>query len=214
VDTTLLLIQFSMQLPRVENCCFLIDALLKAMENRLILHSELAMQLFVHAKFVVEEAPSWTDVRTEVQKLCSNALDKLMKYRTRFLEHYQKYVEHEDKQKIKLLHEQNFHFQSIVSDFVTFYYKRDDLTRVQTLLSAARATNFCTAIERILIQLHVEIFRSQQIQTFEAFRLFNEVKYYMTLNARDFHDIDPKVGMVIIFNMLDLKPNFFQILFF
>jgi hypothetical protein len=107
------------------------------------------------------------------------------------LEHYQKYVEHEDKQKIKTLHEQNFHFQSIVSDFVTFYYKQDDLSRVQTLLSAARATNFCTAIERILIQLHVEIFRSQQTQTFEAFRLFNEVKHYMTLNAREF---DPKVN--------------------
>jgi hypothetical protein len=45
-------------------------------------------------------------------------------------------------------------------------------------------THFCTAIERILIQLHVEIFRSQQTHTFE-------VKHYMTLNLRD---SDPKVN--------------------
>jgi len=41
----------------VENSCFLIDALFKAMENRLLLHSELALQLWVHVKFIVEEAP-------------------------------------------------------------------------------------------------------------------------------------------------------------
>jgi len=57
VDVALLLIHFSMNLPRVENSCFLIDALYKAMENRLLLHSELALQLWVHAKFIVEEAP-------------------------------------------------------------------------------------------------------------------------------------------------------------
>jgi hypothetical protein len=88
--------------------------------------------------------------------ICSNALDKLMKYRTRFLEHYQKYVEHEDKQKIKLLHEQNFHFQSIVSDFVTFYYKRDDLTtgfrlfpRLQEQLLHGHRTQFDSVARKI-----------------------------------------------------------------
>jgi hypothetical protein len=47
---TLLLIQYSMGLPKIENCCFLIDALLKELESRSLLDSEVALHLWSHAK--------------------------------------------------------------------------------------------------------------------------------------------------------------------
>jgi hypothetical protein len=57
------------------------------------------------------------------------------------------------------------------------------LSRVQKLFSAARATSCCTVIHRYLSQLQVEMHKFQQTNTFEAFRLFNELKFYMALDS-------------------------------
>jgi hypothetical protein len=88
---TLLLIQYSMGLPKIENCCFLIDALLKELESRSLLDSEMALHLWSHAKHVKEESSIWKGVRADVQKLCTDALDKLSKYKQNFFMHYQKF---------------------------------------------------------------------------------------------------------------------------
>jgi hypothetical protein len=71
-------------------------------------------------------------VRADVQKLCTDALDKLAKYKPNYFLHYQKFVEYQDGQKIDELHDQNWNICSIVCEFVTWYYKQDDLlSRVQ-----------------------------------------------------------------------------------
>jgi hypothetical protein len=117
--------------------------------------------------------------------LCSVALDRLANHKVHFLRHYQTYIEDWDNHKIKNLHDRNWHLQSILSEFVTFYYSRDDLTRVQNLLAAAKAISSFTASHRILNQLHLEMLKFQQTNTFETFRLFNEVKRCMNLDSYD-----------------------------
>jgi len=57
------------------------------------------------------------------------------------------------------------------------------LSRVHNLLWAARAINKFISIDRILTRLHLEMFKCQQMDTFEAFCLFNEVKQYMELDS-------------------------------
>jgi hypothetical protein len=180
LENTVLLIQYSMQLPRVENCCYLIQAL----ASRSVLVSEQALNIWSHARFTVQEDPRWKQgVRPDVQKLCADVLDHLNKSKFWLFQHYQKYVEDDDKQKIKTLHDQNWHLHSIVSDFVTWYYKNDDLSRVQKLLAAASATQHHLAIARLLSQLYAEMMRFKQTNTFEAFHLFNEVKRHMSLDS-------------------------------
>jgi hypothetical protein len=46
------------------------------------------------------------------------------------------------------------------------------------------------AIQRILTRLQVEMHKFQQTNTFEAFRLFHEVKYYMNLDT--YKSLHPK----------------------
>jgi hypothetical protein len=158
VENTLLLVEYSRGLPRVENSCYLISALMSALAFRNLLHSEQSLQLWSHAKYLKEEEPKWKDVQPDVQKLCTDALDQLQdKHKANMFMHYQKYFFDKDKLKIKKLHEQNWHLQSIVAEFVTWYFKKDELSRVQTLLSAATASSLIDVIQRIFTQLHLEM---------------------------------------------------------
>jgi hypothetical protein len=77
------------------------------------------------------------------------------------------------------LHLRNPHLQSIVRDFVSFYYN-GEVSRTKYLLSAAKAVFEYTPMGRILSQLHVEMAKSDQLKSFETFRLFNEVKRQMS----------------------------------
>jgi len=181
-EETLLLIQYSTKLPFLENCCIMIDVLMKMLEARKLLGSKQAFLLWSHAKFILEEQPNWKDMPKASQKLCADAVDKLTEYIEFFFKHYQKYVEEKNNQKLKKLHQRDRHLRSIVSEFVSWYYKKEDLSRVQNLLSAARATNCFIAIERILTRLQIEMDKFQQMNTFEAFCLFNMVKLYMALD--------------------------------
>jgi len=158
VENTLLLIEYSRGLPRVENCCYLISALMSALAFRNLLNSEQSLQLWSHAKYLKEEDPKWRDVRPDVQKLCTDALEQLQdKHKANMFLHYQKYFFDKDKLKIKKLHQQNWHLQSIVEEFVTWYFKEDDLSRVQTLLSAATETSLSVVVQRIFSRLHLEM---------------------------------------------------------
>jgi hypothetical protein len=193
LESTLLLIEYSEELPTIGNSCYLINALLRLHGSRLLLlHStdHAMIHIWAHVKFIVEEQPNWKKVPIATQKLCTDVLEKLTKHKLKFFQHYQKFVEVKDKEKIKKFHERNLHVCSIVSEFVSWYYIRDDLTRFQNLLSAARAINNLYAIQRILTQLQVEMHKFQQTNTFEAFRLFHEVKYYMKLDT--YKSLHPK----------------------
>jgi len=181
MENVVLLVQFSMKLPSIANCCYLMDALMKALEAGLLQDSEIAMQLWVHAKYIKEEQPNWDKVEKSSQKLCINVLEKLTLYKLRYFRHYQRYVEDDDKQKIEYLHYDNL--RSILSDFVTWYYKQDDLTRVHKLLAAVNVMIYYGEIQRVLTQLHIEMLKFQQTNTFEAFCLFNMVKHIISLDS-------------------------------
>jgi hypothetical protein len=180
LENTLLLIQYSQGLPYIDNSCFLIDALLKELEKRQLLDSMQAMHLWAHAKWTKEETPNWPNVAASTQKLCTDVLEKLSVNKEKFFRHYQKYVEDPDKQKIKDLHDSNWHLQSIVRDFVSFYFNGDEVGRTQNLLAAANANIQYSASGRILSQVYEEMAKSDQLKSFEAFRLFNVVKRKMS----------------------------------
>jgi len=176
LEDTLLLIQFSVNLPALGHCCIFIDALMKMFEAHKLLTSEQSLQLWSHAKFTMEEETGWKYESKETQKLCTDVVDKLITYKEFYFQHYQKYVENKDEQKILKLHKRNDDLCSILSEFVPWYCKRGDLTTVQNLLTAARATNSNRATQRILTPLQFEMHKFQQMNTFEAFCLFSLVK--------------------------------------
>jgi hypothetical protein len=191
MENVVLLVQFSMMLRSFENSCYLIDALMKALEAGLLQDSEIAMQLWVHAKYTKEEQPNWDKVQKSTQKLCTNVLDKLTLYKLRYFRHYQRYVEDDDKQKIENLHHENWNLRSIVSDFVSWYYKKEDPTRVHNLLAIVNVIDDFEEIQRVLTQLHIEMVKFQQTNTFEAFCLYNMVKHNMLFN--NYESLQPKL---------------------
>lgn len=77
--------------------------------------------------------------------------------------------------KINELHIQNPHLQSIVAEFVVWYCK-GDLKKILNIFEVTKAIGRAEVVQSILSQLHCELVRSQQTDTFEAFCLFNEVK--------------------------------------
>jgi hypothetical protein len=189
LENTLLLIQYSIKLPYIENSCFLIDALLKELEKRELLDSMQAMHLWAHAKRTKEEEPNWPFEAASVRKLCTDALEKLSLNKEKFFQYYQEYVGDSDKQKIRDLHLSNLHLKSIVRDFVSFYYN-GEVGRTQNLLAAANAITKYLTVGRILSQLHEEMAKSDQLKSFEAFRLFNEVKRFMSFIS-NFNSLRP-----------------------
>jgi hypothetical protein len=188
LENTPLLIQYSQGLPYISNHCFLIDALLKELEKRQLLDSMQAMHLWALAKYTKEEEAYWPNVAASTQMLCTDALEKLSLNKEKFFQHYQNYVEDSDKQKIKDLHLSNWLLYSIVRDFVSFYFN-GEVGRTQNLLAAANAMPDYGAIGRILSQLHEEMAKSDQLKSFEAFRLFNQVK--RTMSFSNFNLLEP-----------------------
>jgi hypothetical protein len=183
---TLLLIQYSRRLPYIENQCFLIDALLKELENSKLLDSESSMYLWALAKSVKGAGV--------YQKLCADATEKLAVNKMHFFGHYQRYVENSDKQKIRYLHISNTHLESLVRDFVSFYYN-GEVGRTQNLLAAANAMPHFDALKRVLSQLHEEMAKSDQLNSFEALRLFNVVKHHMSDNFFNIANPDWKISL-------------------
>jgi hypothetical protein len=174
VENALLPIQYSMQLP-ISNRCFLIGALVDEMFSLQMLESELAMQVWAHTKYTMEEESEWSSVALSSKKVCEDALKKLSTQKEKFFPKYQKYVEDPDKTKIKRLHTSNPHVLSIVRPFVSSYYN-GDATRAQNLLTSANAIAEYDAVGHILHELHLALDKNNQKNSFEAFRLFHIVK--------------------------------------
>lgn len=178
LDNTLQLIQYSNNLPHIQNKCFLVDAFMKELEKRQMLSSEQAMHFWAYARCITEE-PNWPRVKASAQKLCTDAIDKLSPNKYLLLQHYQKYVEDPDKNKIRNLHQSTGHLQTIVRDFVSIYHY-GEVDRAQNLLAVVEAINgFYYPLILILSQLHEEMVKRYQLNTFEAFRIFNQVKRFI-----------------------------------
>lgn len=133
LQETLQLVQFSTRLPLVSSSCCVVAALLDQLSARQLMRSEQALHLWAHAKYYADDATC------RVLQVNSDAL----------LEHYRRYVEHPDRSAIQRLHRANWHLQSIVTDFLAFYFN-GELKRSQHLLAAAKAVSKYLAIGRIL----------------------------------------------------------------
>jgi hypothetical protein len=149
-----------------------------------------AMHLWVFAKSFIETPyPLLRNARAgNACKLCSGAVRKLSRNKPLYLGLYQIYVETPNGEKIKELHQNNTLMLSIVTDFVQFYYK-GNLERAVRLLKAGKSINRCDVAIRILTSLHEEMVKHEQLSSFEAVRLFNEVKRYMSFCNSEPDDI-------------------------
>jgi len=169
---TLLLIQYFMKLPNIPNKCSMIDALLKELEKNKLLESKSAMHLFACAQFIQEGSKRWFDQEESSENICADAIEKLSLNKKHFFRHYRKYVKNSDKQKIADLHDKNPCLQSMVRNFVSFYYN-GDVDRTQNMLAAANAIPDLVSVGRILSQLREKMAKSGQLDSFEAFRILH-----------------------------------------
>lgn len=154
LETTLQLIEYSDELPHIENKCFLIDALLKQLEKRPVLDSAQAMHLWAYARYVKEEAPIWNEVEASAQELCTDVIKKLSRTKIKFHQTFQKKANNPNKQEIvQFLNSSNWYLTSVVRDFVRFYYNGDENT-TQNLLETAAAIKSFKVAGLMLSQLH------------------------------------------------------------
>jgi hypothetical protein len=187
LEKTLLLIEYSMKLPTISTKFFLIDAFLKELEKRQLLNSEFSMHLWAHTQYIREaNGNSPFGACTKSQELFDNAFHTLSKIndKDQFYQHYKKYVMNSDKKKIKEMHNRNSHLLKLVCGFVSSLYKQD-AGIAQNLLTSANAITEYDAVGRILSQLHEEMAKSGQLNSFEGFRLFYIV--HCKMNRTDFH---------------------------
>lgn len=183
-EKTLQLIQFSQELQEtgISNKCFMIDAILNELVHNNLLESEQAMHLWAHAIYVLKET-NRPFVGPSLKKLQS-AINKLSQNKDTFFEHYKMYLEDPDTNKIRALHQSNRQLRSIVSDFVSYYYD-GDLVKAQTLLTASRQISRYSAVGRILMRLHEEMAKRNQLSNFEVVRIFNDVRNRTRMNLEE-----------------------------
>jgi hypothetical protein len=182
LENTVLLVGFSRNLPQIPNYCLMTNAILKELEKYKVLELEQGMQLWAHAKYQIEEQPNWHTLNASDKKLCTDAIEKLSLNKEKFFRHFQRHIESSDKLKIKDFYLSNWHFDSIVREFVSFYFN-SDVGRTQNLLAAAEAIPPAGPVVRALSQLHEEMARSGHLNSFEEFRLFNLVKRYLSVSV-------------------------------
>jgi hypothetical protein len=144
------------------------------------------MQIWALARFTKEEIPiEFSKLPARDMMLCSKAIEILSVNKEHFFRLYQKYVENCDKQKIRNLHLNNRYLRSIAREFVSFYFN-GDVKRTNNLLDSAYKITNLDSVGLLLSQLHEEMAKSAQLNSYEAFRLFNLVKFHMSWNNDDF----------------------------
>jgi hypothetical protein len=179
LENTLQLIQYSTNLPHIQNKCFMVDALLKELEKRNLLDSIQAMHLWAHAKDAQDAFPNWPATEAIAKELCNSAIEIFSLNKKQLFRHYQKYVDDPDKKKIHNLHQSNWHLESIVREFVSNYHY-GEVERAKNLLAVVEAIiGFYYPLILILSQLHEEMAIRHQGNSFEAFRIFNQVKRFI-----------------------------------
>jgi hypothetical protein len=174
LEDTLPLIKFFEKMPRFTNCWCLIDALLKRLEAKRFLHSAPGFHVWALARWTSAEN-NWQQLDCHTQNLCTNAMMKLDLFDDKYFKLYEQCLEDDNKQKIRNLHNQNSYLYSIMSEFISWYFQKNDMSRrVQNLLLASRSIGSVKAVGLILTGMFKEMLRLQQLDTFEAFQVHNE----------------------------------------
>ena len=157
LESWLPLIRFSENLSQPENQVAMMEALTKALVDRSLLDSELALTLYVHVKSIKYKTEWDSDSLNDISQLYHSVLQELEQHEDIILQHYQQYVDDEDKNKIKNLHEQNPHLLRVAKYFVGWYFRDMDLKRSVTLLRAAKAIQCPRVVFHFLFELDTMI---------------------------------------------------------
>jgi hypothetical protein len=173
IQEMMLLIDFSMGFEN-ETSCFFLDILLTELEERSMLDSEHALNLWASALCLRNNLRNVV-IQPKVWQLCTDALKRMDEHKLPCFALNESCME--DRQKIQDLHDSNLNLNFIVSELINWYYDEDDLTRVQHLITAARPIHSMYASEPFLIPLFSKMDEFQHI--FEAFHLFSQVHYCM-----------------------------------
>lgn len=144
------------------------------------------------ARKIYIEYPVLAKAKESIQKLCSNAVDKLSQNKHEYFVLYQEYIEEMSDHELWSIHKKNQHLLLILTDFISFYYN-GDLSRAQRLLNAVRVINQHVAAARILTQLHTLMTQQNQLTSFDAFRLFHEVKICMVSFSEFNAEVEPDI---------------------
>jgi hypothetical protein len=139
LEDTLLLINFSQELTYISISCAIIQALFGVLKAKNLLKTIHAMHLWSHA-LSVKGYENFPKINAIDQEKCTSTCTELDKNKEKYFEIYRGFVEDPDEKKIVALHNSNFDFDSILSDFVELYYD-GDLEKACVLLSAAN--NIC-----------------------------------------------------------------------
>jgi len=174
LENMLLIIKYSMALPYIENNCYVIGATFKHLKKQNLLESEQALHLWANAKYYMDK-DNFHKVAQNAKNLCIDACGKLAENKGSLFEIYKQYIENTNKDAIKQLHVNNWHFVSIVPEFIKYYYA-GNVKRARNLLQAAEACTHYVAIGAFLNTLHAEMENHNQLVSFEAFQLFHGLK--------------------------------------
>jgi hypothetical protein len=174
LEDTLLLLKFSRGLTKISCQCILIQALFSVHKSKNLLATDQSMNLWAHVKDLLEYEKFTGDNAQDKEK-CTSICTELSKNLPTYFEIYQGYVESQDGNKIFTLHKDNWQLQSILPQFIDFYYD-GDLVKAGHLLWAAN--NMFTYLARFITvnSLYQKMVQFGQSNTFEVFRIFTLVK--------------------------------------
>jgi hypothetical protein len=169
LEETLLLIQFSKELPKMSNSLVLTQTLFEELVSKNLLKTKHGMHLWAHLK-CIREWDEFSHVDGGVRERSTAVYEQLDEHKD---------VYFPDGQKMETLHNDNCHLDSIGAEFVLFYYD-GVLEKARFLLSAASNVDYFGATEQILGALCRQMTQLGQLGTFEYFAIFCQVKDLMS----------------------------------
>lgn len=174
--STLMLFEYSLGLP-MSTKCFLVYALLNEFKRLNLLESIQAMYLYAFAKDLKRD--NLDQVQLEVQNVCNEVISTLSPFKNTYFQNFQDYFINNEKLNICESHSTHWESESLVKDFVSFYYNCED-KKVHKLIKAAKKSTRCIYAGRILMHLHNEMKKNGTTNSFQALTLFNAVKVTMS----------------------------------
>lgn len=189
LENTLLIIQFSQNMLHLSNRYFLIDALVKELEQIQLLTSVQAMHLWAYAKLTMSPS-NWLSRYPRAQEPSSDAVIKLSKNNHNFPKLFLKFVEDcsDRSELILVLKYKNWELSKIVIRFIDCYCYAN-LNGTQHLITEVCGITNYLALGLILMELHKKLPKCQQLNSFDEFRLFHQVQRTMSLSK--FNTIRP-----------------------
>jgi hypothetical protein len=181
LEETLLLTHFSQKLLNLSSSLVFTQAFFEVLKSKNLLGTEHGLHLLAYARGATEHANFPTVDKCD-QEQCISTCIELDKNKDVYFEIYRGYVENPDERKIRAVHQDNMLLQWIVSEFVDFYYD-GDLEKACALLSTAKNICYFSSRLQIMKSLYEKMAHFDQLNTFEAFRIFTLVKYNLTVSS-------------------------------